>query len=348
VKFAMRATFGVVGFCIAGLVAGLWPQPIGAQQPTPKEAQTVVSSRGPLRIMERNPLYHLFLTPMVLGADLTADGQTSATWGAAYSNIFEYNWSPQVRQRFDTERLAATLTVRHGVREGIEVGIQLGFQYNWVGFLDPFIQGLHKTFGLPNDSREFLPNNLYAFLLEGPDNSGVVYVDRPGGLAPEMPRILGAWQISGGPDSNHALAARATWKLPGGDTRTTTGRSDAALELVARRSWGPHHLHLVGGAVTLNAPPEIAPVMRPMAALATVGFERTVSERLSLVAQFTGSTPYTRPTGFRALNRGAINLVFGAQGEVRGWEWQASFAEDYPPNTASVDFTLDVQFARMR
>ncbi len=349
----MRLISGL-GCCLAVWLAGSLPQPLAAQEEAAaREAAAAqgeeprVASRGPLRISERNPLYHLFLTPMVLGADVRAPGQTSFGMGAAYSNIFEYNRSFEIRQRFDMERLQATLTVRHGLREGVELGIQLGFQHNWGGFLDPFIQGFHKTLGLPNDAREFLPNNLYAFRLEGPEDSGEVFVDRAGGLAPEMPRILGAWQIAGGADSNHAITARAMWKLPGGDTRTTTGRSDAALELIARQSWGRHHLHLSGGAVTLNAPPEIAPVMRSVAALATVGLERTISERLSVVAQFTGSTPYTRPTGFRSLNRGAINLVFGAQGQVGAWEWQASFAEDYPPNTASVDFTLDVQLSRV-
>jgi hypothetical protein len=304
------------------------------------------SSFGPLRTSERNPLYHLFLTPVVRGADVEARGSTWIQLANAYSNIFEYNVSPLVRQRFDLERLSTTLTVVHGLLPGLEVGVQVGVQHNWSGFLDPLIQGVHTTFGLPNADREKVPNNRYLVRLTGAQLDGPVYLDLPPGTALEAPRVLAGWRVLGGPRSAHALTLRGVVKLPMGDLPASTGRSDAAVLVASRHSWRRLNLHLSAGGVVLDPTPELEPIVRSSALLASAGLEVMVSPAFSLLAQFSGGTRYTRGAGFPELDRPPVNFGIGAAGEWSGWGWQVSFSEDLPPNTPSVDFTFDLQLSR--
>jgi hypothetical protein len=304
------------------------------------------AAAGPLRISERNPLYHLFLTPMVLEADLMGRGEAWVGSSMAYSNVFEYNSSPVLRQLFDLERLHAAFVFRRGVTDNVEFGAQLGFQHNWHGFLDPLIQGVHTTFGFPNADREKRPNNAYGLRLEGVGEQAATYLDLPAGIALDAPRVFVAWRIAGGRAHTHAVSARTTLKLPLGDARVSTRRSDVAFEIAGRRSWGPNHLHISGGAVVLNSPRMLEPLMQPVAALGSVAYERTVSNSVSLLAQFSGGSAYTRGQGIAELTGAAVNFAVGAAGRFGTWEWQASFAEDVPPNSPSVDFTFDLQLAR--
>jgi hypothetical protein len=311
-----------------------------------QEISALPASFGPLRTSERNPLYHLFLTPVVRGADVEARGSTWLQLANAYSNIFEYNSSALVRQRFDLERLSTTLTLLHGLLPGLEVGLQVGVQHSWSGFLDPFIQGVHGAFGLPNADREKVPNNLYRVRLTGAGAEGPVYLDLPGGTALEAPRVLAGWRLLGGPGSSHVLSLRGVVKLPMGEAPASTGRSDAALLVASRHSWRRVHLHLSVGGVALDPTSELEPLVRSQALLASAALEVSVARSASLLAQFSGGSRYTRGAGFPELDRPPVNFGVGAAGRWGGWGWQVSFSEDLPPNSPSVDFTLDLQVSR--
>lgn len=301
---------------------------------------------GPLRVSERNPLYHLFLTPVVRGADVEPAGGTSLQVANAYSNIFEYNTSPVVRQRFDLERLSSSLTLLHGLGRGVEVGVQIGVQHSWSGFLDPFIQGVHGTFGLPNADREKVPNNEYQVLLAGAGEGAPVYLDLASGRAIEAPRILLGWRLAGGPGHRAALTVRSSVKLPLGNPSASTGRTDVALVAAFRQSWRRVHLHLTAGGVRLDPPRALAPLMRTSAAVGSAAVEVAVAPAVSLLAQFSGGTRYTRGVAIPELDRPPVNFTVGGAGRWGGWGWQVSFSEDLPPNSPSVDFTLDVQVSR--
>jgi hypothetical protein len=312
----------------------------------PPVAGQELPSRGPLRIAERNPLYHLFLTPTQLGADLEPWQSSSFAMALSYSNVFEYNDSPLLRQRFDVERLHSVLTLRHGIGPRLELGLQVGVHYDWGGFLDPLIQGVHTTFGFPNANREKVEDNRYRLLLESGLDPVRTYLDLPAGPGIEAPQVLVAWQLSGGPQARHAVALRSTIRLPLGDHRATTRRVDTGIEVAVRRSWARTHLHASAGAVTINAPPRLDALMRGHAWLGSLAVEQSIGERLSLLAQVSGSSSYTRPVGFAELSRMPVNVAFGAAGTLAGWGWQFSFAEDLPPNSPAVDFTIDLQISR--
>jgi hypothetical protein len=303
-------------------------------------------SRGPLSLAERSPLYRLFLTPPAAQSAMLPRGALSIEVGVAHSSVFHENQSVQVFQYFDLEQTQTSVTLRHGVSDAFEMGLRLGAVYGWGGVLDPTIQWVHRALGLPNAGRDRVQNHAYSLWLEGRNQNGFFVLDLPPGLGLEPPHLLAGWRISGGTGQNHAVSARGTWKLPGGDPRGTSGRGSAALEFAARKSWPWGHLHLSGGGVLLNSPPALAPIMRPAAVLGSAAVELPVSPTTSLVAQFTGSSAYTRPAGFPALDRGSMNFGLGLRGDWGPWIWQGSFAEDVPANRASVDFTFAAHLGR--
>lgn len=303
-------------------------------------------SLGPLRISERNPLYHLFLTPVMRGAEVAEAGEVHLQVANAYSNIFELNASPIMSQRFDLERLSTAMTLLVGVVSGVEMGVQVGVQHSWSGFLDPLIQGVHTTFGFPNADREKVPNNQYQVRLTGPEGREPVYLDLPGGTALEAPRVLVGWRLFGSSAASSLLTLRGIWKLPVGEAPASSGRSDGALMLAFRQRWGSTHLHLSAGGVALNPTAELEPLVRRRAILGSVAVEQRLTPGFGVVAQFAGGSRYTRLAGFKEFDRPPVNFSVGAAGRLSRWEWQVSFTEDLPANSPAVDFTLDVQISR--
>lgn len=305
-------------------------------------------SFGPLRVAERNPLYHLFLTPTVEGSEVLPGGAWKVRVASAYSNIFEYNFSDAFEQRFDLERSSTLLSLSRGLGAGLEVGASVGFQHNWGGFLDPAIQGIHDLFGLPNADREKVDNGQFGVYLGTRLGPQMVFLDLSPGTAIEAPRLWMAWRIAGGPESAGDITVRGTVKLPLGDFGASSRSTDVAGEVAARRSWGATHLHLSMGVVRFDPPEILAQIMRDGAWFGSVALERRVSPGLSLVGQFFGGSRYAAGFGIRELDNLPLNLSVGGRGRFGSdWTWQVSFTEDVPPNSPSVDFTLDVTLARV-
>ncbi len=303
---------------------------------------------GPLRVAERNPLYHLFLTPTVRGTEVLATGGWRVGLSTAYSNIFEYNASESFFQLFDLERSTTVVSLARGLGGGVEVGASLGLQHNWGGFLDPAIQGLHDLFGLPNADREKVENGDFGVYLGSRVGRTQVYLDLPPGTGMEAPRMWVAWKVAGGPDARGDVTLRTTVKLPYGDHRASSRGTDVAAELALRRSWGATHLHLSGGVVRFDLPERLAPIMRDGAWYGSVALEQRVLEGLSLLGQFFGGSRYASGFGFAELDNLPLNLSVGGRGTLgEAWRWQISFTEDVPPNSPSVDFTVDVALTRV-
>lgn len=324
-------------------------QQVGAGQAGSHEVSSSLDdarSFGPLRVAERSPFFRLFLVPTSEPADVADVGEFEVHMGLAYSNIFEFGSSRTHDILFDLERLTTAVAVRYGLRDGLELGVTLATQTNWGGFLDPFVQGLHRTFGFPNADRDKVGDGEYELRVT-PLGESRSLVAVPAGTLLEDPVVHGALRLSGGPENAHTLSARGSVKVPLGERAAGTGRADGALELALRRSWGPTHVHLHGGIVVLGVPDDLRSHVRRAAAVAGVGVERRLARTVSFVGQLIGGTPYGRNFDAVELDGVPLNLVVGAVGEPRGdWRWQVSFAEDLVPEGPSVDFTVDVQVSR--
>ncbi|MCA9738584.1 MAG: DUF3187 family protein [Gemmatimonadota bacterium] len=318
---------------VAALVAPLLGSvPLAAQEPFV----------GPLGVSERNPFYELFYVPVLETADVLPAGALRLDVTHAYSNIFEWGESDAAEQYFDLERLTSTWTLRHALGSAWEIGGRMSVQASWGGFLDPLVEGLHDAFGLPNGDRERVRQNQYGVELR--DRRGdLVYRAPRRTISFEDPQVFVKWGARR--SDRGALSVRATTELPLGQDGTGTGRADAALEVLARRSWTRWHLHGMAGVTTVNAPEWARPWAHRAATYLALATERTFGPT-SLLAQWALSTPYLGDTGIDELDDLPSLLTVAVAGQRRAWRWALGFVEDVPPNGPSVDFTVHLQLWR--
>lgn len=320
------------------LATGVLPGPARAQSDLPY-------SFGPLRVTERNPLYRLFLTPRGAAADPLPRGRLEIRASGSYSNIFETSRSSGHVQYFDLERLTSTLTLEYGMAPGFQLGLQLASQTNWGGVLDGFIREYHHFWGLENGNRDRVENGLFGVVLE---HDGKRRVDIPSGTRLEDMVVSATWAIFGEAGGAERVSIRSTTKLPTGSSTLGTGRWNAGLELVGRRSWQRVHLHGSVGVITLNGPESLEAFTNFGALTWSLAGEYRLFSRISGLVQLLGTSPYVDGFGDTELDSVPLNLVLGAAGEFGGgWLWEASFAEDLVANGPSVDFTLDLQVGRL-
>jgi hypothetical protein len=312
--------------------------------PTPAWGQT---SLGPLRTSEQNPLYRLLGTQDAEGADPVAEGTYRLDFSTSYSNVFETSNGPDYGHLFDFEQMVNSLTVRYGFREAVEVGGALGLYSSWGGFLDGFISGFHRTFGLPNGGRGQRPNGDYTFFLEhDPQGPNGVRLDLPKRtFSFENLQLFGKWRFAGDSAGRWATSLRTAVRVDGGPLES--GRWSGSAALLARYSPEPIHLHGTVGVSTLNAPDELEPVTTDATVFFSTALEWSVKRNLSLLAQLVGSTSYVKGFAPGDLSGIPLNLIFGIEGLTEGgWGWQVSFAEDVLFGGPSVDFTVNAELSK--
>ncbi len=120
------------------------------------------------------------------------------------------------------------------------------------------------------------------------------------------------------------------------------------LSVLGQLADGQGYLHSMIGASTLRASPELDPVMRSSRGYFMVGAERTLHDRLAVLAQYSVGSPVLRRFQNRELDAPSRNFVFGLSGRAGPrWAWEVSFQEDIPADTPAVDFTLGIRLSHV-
>ncbi len=301
---------------------------------------------GPFRFAEQNPFFRLFHTPRAEGADPLPSGTLRVEGGLGYTNVFELSDGPSHFHLLDLERLTTDVVLRWSPASHWEIGGGLRTSSDWGGFLDSFISGFHQAFGFPNGGREEVENGQYAFVLREDDRDVELRVPQER-FALDDARFFVKRSLIRRDDGRGVLSVRGVVSSALRSETFGAGRTDVAAELMGRWSWARAHLHGTLGATTLTAPEELDSFSRERAFYLVAGGERLLTDGVSLVAQMVGGTSYFEGLGFGQLDGSPMNLVFGlAGGGGRDWGWQLSFAEDLPPGTPSVDFTVGLSVSR--
>jgi len=298
-------------------------------------------SSGPLAVRERSPIYALFYVPAAEPADVIPGGVSAFDITLGYSNIFERTTRSDYDVLLDVERLNTSLSFRRGLGRGVEVGGEIGVQTDWGGFLDPLVQGLHDTFGLPNGDRDLEPQG--QTVLELKMNGAPVFEPPIRRLALDDARLFAKWSAYQAPAG--ALAARVVLDLPTGSAGNTTGLTDVAFEALLRRSWTNWHVHGLLGWTSARTPKWAENIGSAGALLGMVSVERSIGG-VSLLTQFATSGRYLERTGVDELDDPPSLLAFGVAGGGDYWAWELGFVEDVPPNGPSVDFTVHFKLRR--
>jgi hypothetical protein len=264
----------------------------------------------------------------------------------ALSNIFEQDSSATHLVFLDTERLLSAVTVRWGAAERLEVGGRVTVETTGGGFLDSIVHGYHASLGFGQANRDHFPQNRYAQRVGG--GGGIDYVDlRRRTLGLSDVQLFAKWSAHASTDGGSALSLRLSTRVPTRGNRVAPEKVDAALVAFGRLGRGPWYFHGMAGGVLVRADARLDPVLRDAIGLFGVALERSLGRGVAAVVQYQLSTPMLRGFGHREVDWPSSNLVVGAAGRWgETWRWNASFHEDVPADTPSVDFTLSVSASR--
>ena len=281
------------------------------------------------------------------GAALTPPGTVRAELWVGYGSIWEQD-STQVANLFlDMERVIKALTVRVGLAGGLEVGARATVERTGGGFLDGAVLGFHSVLGAGDRNRRAYPRNAYGQWLR--DGDGTLLVEIPARTTPTLEdvRLFARWGAVASPDGRQAVTVTGALRLPTAENTLGGERADAALLVSGHAPWRGWFLHGMAGGTTVRRSPELAGVLRARQWVGMAGVERPLRGGLSLVAQFTGSTPLLRRFGDHDVDGAPTNLVFGVVGRTTsGWRWEAAMQEDVPARGPSNDFTLQLSLGR--
>lgn len=302
---------------------------------------------GPIPARTQNPLYLLFVTDW----PDTTNTAPKKHWGldleVAFSNIFERH--PQANGigiDLDMELVRTAINVRYGLSKTREFGLQLPFVSLFNGFLDPFIQGYHDFFGLPNAGRDQVGNNRYRYEITRNGASLFRVDEEPLGPADLM--IWYKWRFVEENKFFPALAFRTLLKLPTGlpAQGTGSGRPDGGLTLIAEKNLKRVHVYSQMGLMFLGGHAELDPILHPLAVSFAQTIEFNLFEYVSLVAQLNGSSPIFKGTTIHDLAEPLLDLVVGFTGEIplnrrhHRLYFRGGFSEDPLSIGPSVDFSV--------
>jgi hypothetical protein len=195
-----------------------------AQTEAPEEQPVPVDNDGsswrrPLGSRNQTPLALLFVYMTPDRAAVIPRGELDLDIVFDYSNIIQEQQTENEFLRFDLEYLRTLVALKRGFGHGVELGFEVPFYAYYGGFLDPFVNSFHETFGLPNRLRGQTPNGLVDYeyrrgdevLLGGTSSFGAV-----GDIALNVKKTL----YVGHPQ---ALSLRGTLKLPTGEPSNLSG-----------------------------------------------------------------------------------------------------------------------------
>ncbi|MEM8496892.1 MAG: DUF3187 family protein [Pseudomonadota bacterium] len=241
----------------------------------------------------------------------------------------------------DGESTTATLKLRRSLSSRFVLGLDVPFISHDGGFMDSFVEGWHRAFGLPNARREEFPRNQLLFAVSTPQASARLDVS---GRGLGDVALLAQYQLTANQTSNLALQLRL--ESPSGNAAKMTGSEswDVALGV------NTYHNELAGDwqisfhgslGVILPGDSELLPqlqndtVFYGSAALALPAFY----EWLTLKAQLEAHSAFY-DTDIKSLGSTSMQLTFGAgiQLDTR-WNLNIGLSEDIAVRTAP-DFTV--------
>ena len=213
------------------------------------------------------------------------------------------------------------------------------------GSLDGFIDDWHEALGLPEGSRDKLPEDELLLVYR---RAGVaaLRIDSPRSGFADVPLALGYQVLDAG---TRALAAWLTVKLPAGeaDDLSGSGATDVALSLSGE--WRPRDRWLLFGQ--LNAAwlgtGDLLPRLQQDAAWSALGGASWQAWRcLELTAQVEANSALF-DTGLDDLDGDALVVAVGGTCRTRGgWHIGAGIVEDLEPDASpDVTFTFALQRA---
>ena len=296
---------------LAALFLWLWP----ALLVLPVKAHCLEIT--PFYTQNQSPMAQIFGLPAAGDAAVLAKGRFSALLATDVASSFAQDNSSREDILLDGENYRFTLALRYGITDRIEAGIDIPYVGQGGGFLDSFIIGWHKFFGLPEGGRTEAPRNrlLYTYSKNGQNRLLINDSDFDIGDI----RLYGGIQLYNYKAKNpRSVALRASVKVPTGDSRELhgSGGTDFSLWLTASDDYqlpawlGHFTLFGAAGGMGMTRGDVLRDQQRNVAAFGTLGFGWGPAEWIALKAQVSGHTPFYQ-SNLRELGKDALQLIVG-------------------------------------
>ncbi len=188
----------------------------------------------PLALSERAPLTQRFNLPAMRSGELLPQGGVEWRGGIDVANNFVREKKGTEGLLLDGESQRYELNVRYGLNSQWEIGAMVPWiSYNG-GALDNFIEGWHRTFGLPSGDRTKYPTRQLQFLYLRNDGTELNFDRAEAGFGDTQVQL--ANQVL--QTSRDSVALIATLNLPTGDDKKLTGSggTSAGILLAATHS----------------------------------------------------------------------------------------------------------------
>jgi hypothetical protein len=278
----------------------------------------------PFRMVNQSPLAQIFGMPADSTAVITEAGRISVSLSQDVASNYATSSNAREQLTLDGESYRWTLAARYGIGDRFEAGIDIPYVLYGGGFLDGFIEGWHKTFGLPNGGRESAPRNRlrFSYSKDGVGKLDVSLADS--GLGDISLHVGVKLYDAQGNASRDRLAVRASIKLPTGDRAYLrgSGSTDFSLSLCGSMNnfteWGSLGVFGAVGGMAMTRGEVLPDQQNRLAGFGTVGFGWGPTEWLSFKAQLNGHTALYHGSSLDELSRDALLLVLGGAATLPG------------------------------
>ena len=294
----------------------------------------------------QNPLYLQFLTFPIEKAETLQKGKTSVSLETVHSNIFELKLTGNTQLRFDMELVRTALRYQYGLSDKIELGIEIPFLSNTAGFLDPFIQWYHKSFGFPNGGRELFPDNEFAFQLS--QGCTTLFQYQETAFVPSDILIRGKIHLFESQSKTLNISFAPVIKLPSGlfTNGFSSGHVDVGGQFLLSAHWKRFHSFTQLGGAFISGHKVIGNLTKKGFAQFGQSFELQLLDAFSVIVQLTGNTSLFKGVDANDLTQIILDLNVGFAGripikssKIRSFFYQFSFAEDVMGTGPSIDFS---------
>lgn len=295
----------------------------------------------PFRVQNQSPLVQIFGLPVDSAAVVTEAGHVAVSFTQDVASNFTNGANAREHISLDGESYRWTLAARYGIGGRFEAGVDIPYLLYGGGFMDGFIEGWHKTFGMPNGGREFSPRNRLA-LTYSKDGVQKLRMTRPVSGVGDI-SVSGGIKLYEDRSSGHhdRLALRTSIKLPTGDSSYLrgSGSTDFSLSLCGSMNnyteWGSLGVFGSIGGIAMTRGDVLPDQQNNLAAFGTFGIGWGPADWISFKAQLNGHTPFYRGSSLDQLSKSTLMLVGGGTLKFAGaYLLDIGVSEDILVNTS--------------
>ena len=286
-----------------------------------------VARAEPLVMRNQHAIAVLYGLPAPLPARLPRAGGGRIGLAVNWVNFAVTEARGQRAYTLDGEVVESRIDATYGLTDRWALHGEVAYRSLSAGTLDATIESFHDALGLPNGSRDKLPDDqlLLAYAVDG---VSAFRVDREASGIADVPLALG-YQLRA--SNAGALAGWLSVKVPTGsvDDLTGSGAVDVALSLAGSRQLGERGQAFAQVDLAWLGEGDLLPALQEEYAWSAIGGASWAAWRgLDLTAQLEANSGVL-DSGLDDFDGGALVLTFGGSWRTSGgWRFDFGLSED--------------------